>query len=133
MNVIFSYNSLANLVLFLHFLYILFVVGGFVLIIIGGILRWRWIRNRYFRFIHLISMVFVVLESWFGIECPLTTLENYFRKKASIEEYEKDFIAYWLSKLVYFDAPPEFFIVIYTVFTVLIIIVMFIIPPKWQK
>lgn len=130
---ILSYNNLANLVLFLHFLYILFVVGGFLSILIGGLLRWHWVRNKYFRLIHLSSMIFVVLESWLGIECPLTTLENYLRKKANFSEYEKDFIAYWLSKLVYFEAPTEFFVVIYTLFALLIIIVMFIIPPKWKN
>jgi len=44
---------LADIVLVVHFAFVLFVVGGLVLIWIGVVLRWAWVRNFWFRVAHL--------------------------------------------------------------------------------
>ena len=46
-------NVLAEAILLLHFLFVLFVTGGFALILAGAALGWSWIRARGFRSLHL--------------------------------------------------------------------------------
>lgn len=70
---------LADAVLVVHTLFVLFVVGGFVLIWIGHWRSWRWIRNARFRGLHLAAITFVALESLVGLSCPLTMWEDALR------------------------------------------------------
>ena len=48
----------------------------------GVVLRWKWVRNPWFRAIHLIAIGIVVAESLAGIPCPLTVWERQLRKMA---------------------------------------------------
>jgi len=66
----------ADATLFSHVLVVCFVIFGLILIFTGKILRWQWVRNPWFRLTHLLTIGVVVLQSWFGIVCPLTTLES---------------------------------------------------------
>ena len=52
------YTFLADCILVFHFCYLLFTVGGAAVILAGGLLGWRMIRNRLFRLLHLGSVVF---------------------------------------------------------------------------
>ncbi len=56
----------ADAILVLHTLFVAFVVLGLVCIVVGGILGWRWVRNRWFRYAHLAAIGVVVLQSWLG-------------------------------------------------------------------
>jgi len=71
---------LADVVLVVHFAFVLFVVGGFALILAGAALGWRWVRNRTFRYSHLAAIVFVAAESLVGMACPLTHWEHVLRR-----------------------------------------------------
>jgi hypothetical protein len=124
------YQFLANAVLLLHVGVVLFIVASLPLILLGGALRWRWVRNWWFRALHLLAIVVVVGQSWAGIMCPLTTLEQALRRQAGQVSYEGDFIAYWLSKLLFFQAPPWVFIVVYTIFGALVLLGMVFVRPK---
>ncbi|MCU1334776.1 MAG: hypothetical protein JWO19_357 [Bryobacterales bacterium] len=72
-------NVLANLVIILHLAYFVFVVGGFLGIVIGAALGWRWVRNPWFRIAHLLSVLIVLLEDVFDVNCPLNVLETSLR------------------------------------------------------
>jgi hypothetical protein len=124
------YQFLANAVLLLHVGVVLFIVASLPLILLGGALRWRWVRTWWFRALHLLAIVVVVGQSWAGIMCPLTTLEQALRRQAGQVSYEGDFIAYWLSKLLFFQAPPWVFIVVYTIFGALVLLGMVFVRPK---
>ena len=69
----------ADLLLLSHVLFVVFVIFGLVLILVGKIADWDWVRNRRFRVAHLAAIGIVVVQSWLGITCPLTTLEMWFR------------------------------------------------------
>ena len=66
----------ADLLLLLHVLFVAFVVFGLVLILVGKLLSWSWVHNPWFRLVHVLAIGVVVLQSWFGVICPLTTLED---------------------------------------------------------
>jgi len=121
---------LADLVLGLHVLFVAFVVFGLVLIAIGGLRRWDWVRNRRFRQLHLAAIGFVVTETWLGRVCPLTDLEASLRESAAAERYESGFIAHWLSRLLYVDAPPWAFTVAYTLFGAAVAAAWWLVPPR---
>ena len=78
-----SGQALADAVLALHVGVVAFVVLGLVLILVGGVRHWRWVRGWTFRLAHLAAIAIVVAESWLGIECPLTTLERVLRATAA--------------------------------------------------
>jgi len=105
------YSLLADLVLITHVSFVLFVVIGLVVILTGGALGWKFVRNPWFRAFHLASIGLVVVQAWLGIICPLTKLEMYLREQAGDATYEGTFIAHWLHKLLYYHASPWVFVV----------------------
>lgn len=121
---------LADLVLALHVAFILFVVGGQVLILAGWARGWDWPRHRWFRLAHLLAIVLVMLQAWAGAVCPLTTLENVFRDAAGIATYENGFIRHWVRELVFYSAPAWVFTLIYTVFAVIVALTWLVYPPR---
>jgi len=121
---------LADLVLGLHVLFVAFVVFGLVLIAIGGLRRWNWVRNRRFRQLHLAAIGFVVSETWLGRVCPLTDLEASLREGAAAERYESGFVAHWLARLLYVDAPPWAFVLAYSLFGAVVVAAWYLVPPR---
>ncbi|MCR4300045.1 MAG: DUF2784 domain-containing protein [Sulfuricaulis sp.] len=121
---------LADLTLGLHATFILFVVAGQCLILTGWALGWDWPRHRLFRWLHLLAIGFVVLETWFGVTCPLTSLESIFRNIGGVAEYENGFIRHWTQRLVFYSAPSWVFTLIYTVFAGFVGLSWFLYPPR---
>lgn len=119
----------ADATLVVHAAYVLFVIGGQLLIVTGWIRSWCWTRNMVFRLIHLISIGFVMLEGWLGVACPLTVLENFLRMKSGSGMYERSFLSYWLERVIFYTAPEWVFIAIYTGFGVLVIVTWLVYPP----
>lgn len=120
MNATLAWRLAADAVLLLHFAYVLFVVLGLALILAGGLLQWRWVRNPVFRTLHLLAIAVVVAQAWLGMVCPLTTLENVLRARAYDATYPGDFISWWVHRVLFWQAPPVVFSVIYTVFGLLV-------------
>lgn len=111
----------ADAVLALHVLFVVFVVLGQVLVLLGGALGWRFVRNFRFRVLHLLAIGVVVAQAWLGVLCPLTILEMELRDRAGGEVYHGSFIAHWMDRLLYFDAPLWVFTVVYTLFFALVV------------
>jgi hypothetical protein len=111
----------ADAVLLLHFLFVVYVVLGLVLILAGGLLRWSWVRNWWFRISHLAAIGVVVLQAWFGMICPLTTMEMSLRREAGDTTYSGAFIAHWLDAILYYQAPAWVFALCYTVFGAVVV------------
>ncbi len=124
------YLLMADIILLIHLLFVLFLVFGLILIFIGKLRSWSWIRNPWFRWIHLGSMGVVVLQSWLSVICPLTIWEMALRDKADDTVYAGTFVSYWLEKILYYQAPEWVFIIIYTVFGVLVLSSWFWIRPR---
>ncbi len=126
-----SYSELlADVVLVLHTLFVLFVVGGLLLTLLGWWRGWAWTRNIYFRWLHLAAIGFVVLEAWFGVPCPLTVLESRLRVLAGGPGYAASFIGYWLQRLLFYEAEPWVFTAVYTAFALLVVALFVFHPPR---
>ena len=125
------YAVLADLIVVFHFCYVLFTVGGELLILLGALFRWSWIRQRTFRIVHLFSVLLVAGEALIGILCPLTEWEYNLRERAGqTVEREISFIARLLRAVIFYDFPWWVFLLLYTGFGLLVLITFFIIPPR---
>ena len=120
---------LADLILVTHALFVAFVVLGLVAILLGRCWRWAWVRNWWFRVIHLLAIGTVVAESWLGLICPLTAWENRSREAAGGSAYSSSFIQHWLHEILFYDFAPWAFTVAYTVFGMLVLIAWLLVPP----
>ena len=114
------YLLTADAILLLHACIVLFVVLALPLIIAGGLRGWRWVRNPWFRWTHLLAIAVVILQAWFGKLCPLTIWEMHYRSLAGDLTYEGSFVAYWVSTLLYYDAPLWVLGMLYTLFGLVI-------------
>ncbi|MDT3671990.1 MAG: DUF2784 domain-containing protein [Aromatoleum sp.] len=83
----------ADLVVALHFAFILFVVAG-------GLLALRWPRLAW---VHLPLVAWGAGIELIGWVCPLTPLENVLRRAAGQAGYAGGFIDHYLTPLIY---PP---------------------------
>ena len=119
-------SMLADTVLVLHALVVLFNVGSLVVIVAGGLRGWGWIRRRGFRIAHLCLIAFVTLEAVLGITCPLTTLEDSLRGF----ETTQSFVGRWLAAAIYWNAPPWVFATAYAAFLGLVCWAWWKWPPK---
>jgi len=116
----------ADVILVVHVLFVLFVVGGFALILAGA-RRWSWVRNRTFRVLHVAAIVFVAAEALLGVTCPLTSWEDTLRATG---REERSFIGRWLAWLLYYDLPEWVFAIAYAAFALAVIGCWWAIPPR---
>lgn len=120
----------ADAVVAVHVAYVAFVVLGLAAIWYGILRRRAWARNPQLRYIHLAMILIVVAEAWAGITCPLTTWEQWLRERAGATSYRGDFIAGCLHDLLFFDAPPWVFTVVYSAFGLLVLTTFLVAPPR---
>ena len=76
------YRILADFVVVVHAVWVCFIVLGMAAILLGVVLKWRWVRNFWFRIIHLLMIATVVVEAFFGVSCPLTDWEDNLRERS---------------------------------------------------
>ena len=117
-------------VLLLHVLFVAFVVVGLVLILAGRVRGWRWVRNPWFRLMHLLAIGGVVVQAWLKRICPLTDLEMALRARAGEAVYAESFVAHWLETILYYQAPAWVFIAVYTAFGMIIAASWALVPPR---
>ena len=127
------YRHLADVVLMIHSLFIVFVVFGLILISLGMLMKWQWSRNLWFRLTHLLAIAIVVIQAWLGIVCPLTSWENSLRAKAGDSTYAQGFIEHWLHKLIFYQAESWVFTLVYSVFGLLVISSWYWSPPVYRS
>lgn len=116
------YLLAADAILITHALFVAFVVFGLVFILVGKLRCWSWVRNPWFRWVHLAAIGVVVLQSWLSVICPLTIWEMALRERAGGAVYSGSFIAHWLESILYYRVPEWVFVTVYTVFGALVVV-----------
>lgn len=125
-----AFLLLADLLLVTHVAFVAFVVLGLVVVYAGWARNWSFVRNRWFRLVHLASILIVVLQSWFGLICPLTIWELALRARAGDTVYGGSFVSHWLGRLLYYSAPEWVFMVSYSLFGALVVASWFLVRPR---
>ena len=127
------FRFLADLVVVVHGSYVAFIIIGQLAILYGLVRQRNWARNFYFRWLHLLAIVIVVLQSWMSTTCPLTDLENYLREQAGESGYPGDFIGYWFHELLFYELPTWVFALSYSIFGALVLATFTLAPPRWRS
>ena len=117
---------LADALLVVHFLIAGFIVGGLILVWVGALAGWAWVRNPWFRYLHLAAIAFVAMEALFGIACPLTVWEDLLRGGAR----PGTFIGRWVQRLLYYEAPAWVFTAAYAAWAAATLLTLKFVPPR---
>jgi hypothetical protein len=126
-----GYGLAADAVVVFHFVYVLFAVGGELVVLLGWLLHWRWIRNLAFRTVHLASVVVVAVEALIGVLCPITEWEYRLRLLAGQHfEEELPFMARLVRRIIFYDFPAWVFTLTYLLFALLVAATFLLAPPR---
>ena len=91
------YKILADIIVLIHFLWILFLIFG----------AFAGIRNKAIKIIHISGLVFAFVIQIFGWYCPLTDLEVWLRSKHDPSlAYAGSFIIHYVEGLIYIEISP---------------------------
>jgi hypothetical protein len=85
------YRLLADLVLVLHFAFVIFAVFGGVLVL----------RYPNMLKVHLLALSWAIVVQWADWVCPLTPLENYLRGLGGEAGYDGSFVEHFVLKILY--------------------------------
>jgi hypothetical protein len=90
------YKILADIVVIIHFIWILFLIFGAFL----------GVRNKAIKIFHISGLVFAFVIQIFGWYCPLTHLEVWLRAKHDLSlAYAGSFIIHYVEELIYTEIP----------------------------
>jgi hypothetical protein len=117
---------LADALLVFHFLIAAFIVAGLPLVWVGAAARWRWVRNPWFRWLHLAAILFVAAEALLGIACPLTVWEDALRGGMRADS----FVGRWTRALLFYEAPPWVFTAAYAAWATATALTLRFVPPR---
>ena len=117
---------IADAILVVHFLIVLFIVGGLLIVWLGAALDWPWVRNPWFRYAHLVAIAFVAGEALLGIACPLTIWEDLARGGLRPES----FVGRWVRTLLFYQAPEWVFTVAYVAWALATLLTLRFVPPR---
>jgi hypothetical protein len=126
------YGYLADLVVGVHVVYVGFVVLGLLAILAGMLFRWQWVRNRWFRCLHLLAIVIVAGEAILNITCPLTRWEADLRTAAGQAAAAGTFMGRLLDRVLFYSAPEWVFACGYIGFALLVLSTFWFAPVRWR-
>jgi hypothetical protein len=141
----FFVRLLADIIVVIHFAYIAFVVVGQLGIMVGYLAGWQWIRNPWFRLVHLAMIAIVVVEAMVQFECPLTTWERDLRIYAGqipadhfkVDDWqveEESFVAGLVRSMIMYDREVgPILVASYYIFGALVLIMVFVAPPRFRR
>jgi hypothetical protein len=109
---------LADSVVVVHLLIVLFVLTGVPLVYFGRARHWVWVRDWRWRVLHLVAIAVIAADSIFGVDCPLTVWEDRLRG----QQCSVGFIERWVDGILFYDAPTWVFTAAYIAFASLVLI-----------
>ena len=121
---------IADALLVVHFLVAGFIVAGLAAVWIGAGLGWGWIRNPWFRYLHLGAIAFVAVEAVLGVACPLTVWEDLLRGGHRMNGGPESFVGRWVHWLLYYRAPEWVFTSIYVAWAAATLLTLRLVPPR---
>ena len=118
------YQFLAELVVVIHFIFILFALFGALLVL------WR----KWVIWLHLPAAVWAMLLEFRGWLCPLTPLEKYFNALGGAAGYEGGFIKHYLAPIIYpAGLTPNIQIILGGVVLVVNLIIYYFVFLKYSR
>ncbi len=107
-------------------------LGFVVFVMLGGLLlaRWPWLVVA-----HLPAVIWAALAEYNSWLCPLTPLENQWRRAAGEQGYSTDFISHYIQPILY---PANLTAEIQVVLAIVVLLVngfiyAWLITRRWRK
>ena len=119
-------TALAQAILGVHLAVIAFNVLGLVAIPLGAALRWRWVRVRWWRALHLVSWAVVALQAALGRACFLTIWQD----ELTGAQAQPPLIERTVERLVYWPLPIWVFGALYLVLFALVVAFWWWVQPR---
>jgi len=124
----------ADVLVVFHTAYVGFVVVGQLLILLGLLFRWGWVRNPWFRSIHLAAILVVAAEAYFQYTCPLTTWENQLRELAHQPVRGESFVGRLMNEILFSESyNAELVNKLHIAFGVLVLLTFLLAPPRFRR
>ena len=123
-------SHLYDILIVLHLLWATFMIGGFVLALVG-IFQPACRRLVKLRTVHVIGIVLTAsVPLWSGI-CPLTDWENALRTGAGLSTIPRSFLAHYAHEILYINVPVWLITLLTSLVAVTSLILFFVYPP-WK-
>lgn len=121
---------LADLILALHVLIVVFNVVFPIAVLVGARRGMAWVHRPSWRLGHLGLIAYVVVNTWAGELCPLTVWEHALRDAAP--DGAQSLIARWSHAVLYIEAPLWMFAVAYSAFALFVLLTFVWVPVHWS-
>jgi hypothetical protein len=118
---------LAGGVLALHVLVIAFNVFGLIAVPLGAALGWRFVRVRWWRWLHVASMALVAVQALAGRACILTLVQA--RLTGSGAEAQP-LIMSVVNRLIFWPLPMWAFTALYVLLLAYVLLLLKLVPPR---
>jgi len=103
---------LARLTLYLHFMVVVFNVGGLIIIPLGKIFTWHFVRVFWWRALHGFSIALVAVQAAMGQYCFLTFIQSAFERGGAAPS-RSFWLDEWIAAAVYWPIPLAVFAPLY--------------------
>ena len=117
---------LALIVLATHVAIIAFNLFGLIAIPLGAWWRWRFVRIRWWRMLHIAILATVALQALFGRACVLTLWQDSLTGSSG----SAPLIMRWVIGLIYWPLPIWFFALLYLAIFIYTLALWFLVPPR---
>lgn len=119
--------TLSHLVLGIHFTIIAFNVIGLIVIPLGALLSWSFVRAPFWRMLHLLSWGVVALQALAGRACFLTDWQH---ELAGSQGNPDPLIARMVNAIIYWPLPLWVFAMLYAVVFAFVLALLWLVPVR---
>lgn len=125
------YTLLADAVLALHLLVILFNLFGLIAIPLGAWRGWRFVRVFWWRALHVAILALVAVQAVLQQVCFLTLWQSALLRQAGEAASEAPLIARVVNRLIFWPLPLWAFAVLYVAVCGYVLLLWRYVPPRW--
>jgi Protein of Unknown function (DUF2784) len=118
---------MADAILAGHVMIILFNVLGLLVVPIGGLFGWRFVRIRWWRILHVLLLAAVAAQALLGQACILTLWQVALIGAAAAPP---PLIARFVNRMIYWPLPIWVFAALYTVVFGSVLALLWLVPPN---
>jgi Protein of Unknown function (DUF2784) len=117
---------LAEAILAAHFAIILFNLFGLIAVPLGAVRRWRFVRVRWWRVLHLVALAAVAAQAVFGDACILTIWQA---ALTGATGRPTPLIMGWVNRVIYWPLPLWVFAAVYLLVFGYALALLWLVPP----
>ena len=118
--------ALAAAILAAHLAIILFNLFGLIVVPLGAICGWRFVRVRWWRLLHLVSLAAVAAQAVFGRACILTIWQAALTGEPG---RPTPLIMGWVNRVIYWPLPLWVFAAFYLLVFGYALALLWLVPP----